>query len=36
LFEKGKIVVDNDIIENSKNDIETKVKIGMKIGHKGE
>jgi phosphatidylserine decarboxylase len=32
LFEKGKIEIDKDIIENSKNGLETKVYMGEKIG----
>ena len=34
LFKKNVIKIDEEIIENSKNDIETRVEIGMKIGEK--
>lgn len=34
LFKKDVIKIDEEIIENSKNDIETRVEIGMKIGEK--
>ena len=34
LFENGKIKIDNDIVENSLKDIETKIKMGEKIGEK--
>lgn len=33
-FENGKVKIDNDIIENSSKDIETKIKMGEKIGEK--
>lgn len=32
VFEKGAVNIDKDILENSKNDIETVVRYGMKIG----
>lgn len=32
MFEKGKVIVDRDLIENSQNGIETKVYMGEKIG----
>ncbi|MEG0398241.1 MAG: phosphatidylserine decarboxylase, partial [Cetobacterium sp.] len=32
LFEKGKVTIDRDIIDNSKKGIETKVMMGEKIG----
>ena len=34
LFKENTIKIDNDILENSKNDIETKIKLGEKIGCK--
>ena len=34
LFEKEKIKIDGDILAKSKENIETKVEIGMKIGEK--
>ena len=32
LFEKGKLTVDNDLIENTVKGIETEVKVGERIG----
>lgn len=34
LFEKGKVVIDEDILDNSKNGVETKVRLGESIGRK--
>lgn len=34
LFENGKVKIDEDIVENSIKDIETKVKLGERIGEK--
>jgi len=34
LVEKGKVIIDEDIISNTKEDVETRVKIGQRIGKK--
>ncbi|KAH3669007.1 hypothetical protein OGAPHI_002762 [Ogataea philodendri] len=33
LFEKDRIVLDSDLVSNSKNSIETLIRVGMSIGH---
>lgn len=33
LFQKNKVVIDEDILDNSRNGLETKVKLGENIGH---
>lgn len=33
MFEKDKVVIDKDIIENTQNKIETRIYMGEKIGN---